>query len=388
LKIERVDIHTLEAELDRPFGWSHRWIGRRGTTVVRVATEDGLVGWGESSLAPDIRTAAESLAPLLIGEDPAGTGAIWQKLFESVSQAHGFTGAAMCAVSAFDTALWDIAGKAVGQPVHRLLGGAVRDSVAVYATGLYYTEDDYPDAIVREATGYADQGFTGMKMKIGGVPISEDVRRVYAIRDAIGPDVHLMVDANEAYNAPTAIQVARRIADAGITWFEEPCPSYDDEANLRVKAAAPMPISGGESLKTRYEFGERLARRVFDIVQPDVVNVGGVSELAFVGGVANSFGVQFNPHFWGTGISFAASLHVCATLPLTPPAIRPEPYAHETVLEFDQTPHPVRANLTAPGFEVVGSRVRVPDGPGLGIEVDEKALERFAAAPSLRIATR
>lgn len=185
-----------------------------------------------------------------------------------------------------------------------------------------------------------------------------------------------MVDANEGYNAAAAIEFAKRVDGADLSWFEEPCASYDDDANLQVNAETSMPISGGEGLRTRHEFASRLAKGVFDIIQPDVVNVGGISELAVVGKMANAFGILMNPHFWGTGISFAASLHVAACQPLTPHSVAPEPYVNEPVLEFDQTPHPVRRDLTPP-FEVVDSRVAVPSAPGLGVEVDEAALKRY-----------
>ena len=134
------------------------------TTAVKITADDGTYGWGESG---DARTM-EFLAPLLIGKDPRRTEAIWQMLYMLGYQGHGFAGPQMLAISAFDMALWDIAGKAAGLPVCELLGGSVRDRIPVYATGLYYTEDDFPDALTEEALGYAQAGFTGMKMKIGG----------------------------------------------------------------------------------------------------------------------------------------------------------------------------------------------------------------------------
>ena len=188
-----------------------------------------------------------------------------------------------------------------------------------------------------------------------------------------GPAAALIVDANEGWDASTAIRFANAVADANIEWFEEPCPSYDDSANSLVRAQSPIPISGGESLKTRHEFTPRLAARVFDIVQPDIAVAGGISEMQVIAQMANSFGVKFHPHFWGTGISFAASLHLVSTLPFTPPKYVPEPYVNEPVLEFDQTPHSVRENITD-GFTVTDSRVKVPDTPGLG---DMDAVERF-----------
>jgi D-galactarolactone cycloisomerase len=385
--MDRIDVYSVSAQLDTPFGWSQRWTDRRGMTVIRIATRDGIVGWGECGMGDAARAAVEALGKSLIGEDAGARERIWQKAADSMFQSHGFAGAGMSALSAVDTALWDIAGKAAGLPISRLLGGPVRDSVAVYATGLYYTEDDFPDALLAEALGYRERGFSGMKMKIAGKPVDEDVRRVLAVRKGIGGDLQLMVDANEGYNAATAIAVGNRIAPADIAWFEEPCPSYDDEANLRVNAEVPMPVSGGEGLRTRFEFAPRLARHVFDIIQPDIVNVGGVSELFRVGLMANAFGTLMNPHFWGTGISFAASLHVTGCLPLTPPSVAAAPYTSEPVLEFDQTPHPVREHLTPP-FSVTASRVAVPSGPGLGVEVDESALRRFCEGPVSTITRR
>lgn len=379
--IERVDVYSLAAKLERPFGWSQRWADRRGMTVVKVTTRDGIAGWGECGMGEVARSAVESMAPGLIGEDAGAREKLWQKLSNSLYQSHGFAGAGMSALSAFDMALWDIAGTAAGVPVSRLLGGPVRDSVAVYATGLYYTDSDFPDALIAEAIGYRERGFSGMKMKIAGKPVAEDIRRVFAVRKAIGNEIALMVDANEGYNASTAIAVGHQIAAADIAWFEEPCASYDDAANLLVKAGVDMPISGGEGLRTRYEFAPRLANHVFDIVQPDIVNVGGISELLLVGRMANAFDVMMNPHFWGTGISFAASLHVCSCLPLTPHSVAPEPYVNEPVLEYDQTPHPVRNDLTSP-FDLSGSRVAVPSGAGLGIEIDEAALRRYSEGPA------
>lgn len=376
MKVERVTVFSLEAELKKPFGWSQRWTSSRGMTVVRIMASDGVSGWGECGSGAGSLAAIQSLAPLIIGQDALARERIWQLLFNASYQGHGFAGANLSAVSALDMALWDLAGKHANRPVADLLGGGVRESIAVYATGLYYGEGDFPRALLKEATGYAELGFTGMKMKVAGRPVAEDVERVHAVRKAIGPGLRLMVDANEGYNAATAIDFARRVEDADLAWFEEPCASYDDSANLQVNAETLMPISGGEGLRTRHEFAQRLADRVFDIIQPDVVNVGGISELAVVGKMANAFGIVMNPHFWGTGISFAASLHVAACQPLTPHSVVPEPYVNEPVLEFDQTPHPVRRDLT-PGFAVVGSRVAVPTGPGLGVEVDEAALKRY-----------
>ena len=162
-----------------------------------------------------------------------------------------------------------------------------------------------------------------------------------------------------------------------LTWFEEPCGSYNDSGNLLVQQLGLMPIAGGESLKSRYEFAERLASHMFDIIQPDIVGAGGVSEMFKLGHMANAFGVHFNPHFWGTGISLSATLHVVACLPSNPPSDCPEPYINQSVMEFDRTPHPIRENLTDPIFDQVDSHIPVPTTPGIGVEVIEEEARRF-----------
>ncbi len=378
MAIDRIEVRTLIGELDRPFGWSQRWTNTRGVTTVRVIDSDGSEGWGEAGADPQTATAIMGLAPGVIGTEALQVRSTWQKLFETFFQSHGFAGPSIPALSAIDMALWDLAGKQAGEPVWRLLGGKMRDAVPVYATGLYYTESDYPDALFAEADSYIEQGFSGMKMKVAGMTFAEDVERVKGLRRNLGDGPRLMFDANEGWDASTAIRFANAVADADITWFEEPCPSYDDASNRLVREQSPIPVSGGESLKTRHEFAPRLAQRVFDIVQPDIAVAGGISEMQVIAQMANAFGVKFHPHFWGTGISFAASLHLVSTLPFTPPKYVPEPYVNEPVLEFDQTPHPVRENITE-SFTVSESRVTVPDAPGLGIEIDTAAVERFTA---------
>jgi len=373
LKIERIEIYPLEATLDEPFGWSQRWTSTRQTTAVKIVADDGTYGWGESG-SP---MAMEALSNELIGEDPTRTEYLWQKLFRVIYQSHGYGGPGMDAISAFDMALWDIAGKVAGKPVSEMLGGGGRDRIPVYATGLYYLKDDFPDKLTAEAVGYAEAGFTGMKLKVGGKTVKEDIERVRHLRNVLGPDIHLMMDANEGYDVKTAIYVGQALGDADLSWFEEPVGSLDDAGNQEVRRNVPMPISGGESLSTRYEFASRLADRTFDIIQPDIVHGGGISEMHKTANMANAFGVQFNPHFWGTGISLAATLHVCATLPSNPHSMAPQPYVNESVMEFDRTPHPIRENLTDPIFDQTDSHISVPTAPGLGVEVIESELKRF-----------
>ncbi|NQW19964.1 MAG: mandelate racemase/muconate lactonizing enzyme family protein [Chloroflexi bacterium] len=377
MKIDRIEVRFLEAELDKPFGWSQRWTNTRGVIVLKMFTDDGVVGWGETYGNQDTVSGIATISRSAIGENPENISQIWHKIHRATYQSHSYTGAAVMAASAIDTALHDIVGKATVKPVAEVMGGRLHDSIAVYATGLYYVDNYALKPHLEEAVGYVEQGFTGMKMKVGALSLKEDADRVKATRDAIGPNVRLMFDANESYDVSSALTFANMVADQDITWFEEPCASRDFASNKLVQQKSPIPISGGESLSTRWEFAPRLAERTFDIVQPDICGVGGPSEMHRVGLMAQAFGIKFNPHFWGTGISFAAALHALAVQPIGQIGQTNIPYQNESVLEFDQTPHPVRENLTDPFFTQSNSRVEVPTKPGLGIDVDESVLERF-----------
>ena len=374
MKIAAIETFDLACPLEQPFGWSQGWLDQRSTTLVKVTTDDGLVGWGEGAAASLIDGL---LAPLLIGQDPMDRAGLWERMFHALYNGNNAVGLAGSALSALDIALWDLAGKATGLPVCALLGGKVRDKVAVYATGLYYTEGEFPDRLLDEARGYVAAGFKGMKTKVGGLAIAEDVARVRALRDAIGPDIHLMVDANEAYNATTAIRIGQQLADLDLVWFEEPVNAQDLDAYLEVKAALPMAIAGGENLRTRYEFKPYLTRRAYDIVQPDIMHCGGITEMQRICAMANACGIQVNPHVWGSPVMIAATLHLAATLPPCPPARNAQPYMQEPVMEFDRTPSAIRQELCAVPFDQEDSFVRVPTGPGLGIEVDEGVVERL-----------
>lgn len=372
MQITAVEGFNLSCPLEQPFGWSQGWVEKRDVGIVKITTDDGLVGWGEGSADVD------HLAPLLIGEDPMDRNGLWERCFHSMYNANNFVGFGGSALSAVDIALWDLAGKAAGLPVCDLLGGRVRNRVAVYATGLYYTEGEFPERLLEEARGYADAGYTGMKTKVGGLSVEEDVRRVSAIRETIGFDVHLMVDANHAYNAATAIRIGRQLAELDVYWFEEPVNPRDIDGLLQVKAALPMAIAGGENLRTRFDFRDHITRRAFDVVQPDVSHCGGLTEMHRIAALASSCGTLVCPHVWGTPIMIAASLHLAATLPPCPPAHNPVPYAQEPVMEFDRTPNAIREELCTTAFEAEDSYLNVPTGPGLGIEVDEDALRHFS----------
>ena len=378
MKIDRIEIFPLVGLLSEPFGWSQRWTDRRNQTIVRVTSDDGAYGLGETFGNHETLPAYRALAETVVGEDPMRRAAIWNRIVGDVYQGGGFAGLATGFLSALDMALHDLLARGQGIPVSELLGGRVRDRVAVYATGLYYTPDDLEDKtwsrFLDEGRGYAGQGFTGMKMKIGGLPMREDADRVHALRREVGDEVRVMVDANEAYDPMSALRMAEMMADADVTWFEEACSSRNLPDNQYVTERSPIPTSGGESMRTRRDAAQMMRDRVYDILQPEICAVGGTSELKLVASMAEAHNIRFVPHFWGTGISFASILHVLSTVPIYPHAAVSEPYVNEVLTEFDQTPHPIRETLTEPFFRQSGGTVEVPSDPGLGVEVNEDAL--------------
>jgi D-galactarolactone cycloisomerase len=375
MKIKSVRTHILEAALSQPFAYSRAWYGTRTAMVVEIETDDGLIGWGEC-YGPARITAAvvQTIAPWLIGEDPLRTEFLWQMIYARLRD-HGQKGAVIEGLSGIDIALWDIKGKHFGVPVHRLLGGPARSEVQAYATGLYRRKSGDPlQYLAEEAADHVGQGFEAVKLKVG-FGVEEDSAVTRAVREAIGPGVALMVDANHAYDAVAAIRLGRMIEPLDIGWFEEPVPPEDVAGYGEVKAALSIPIAGGECEFTRFGFRDLLSSRAIDIIQPDTCAAGGLSECKKIADMAETFGVRYNPHVWGTGIAIAASLQLLAVLPShTPHSLAPV----EPMLEFDRTEHPIRQALLLQPIEHVRGIVRVPDGPGLGIEVDRAALARFA----------
>ena len=376
MKITAVRTHVLEARLSQPFAYSRAWYDTRTAMIVEIVTDDGLIGWGEC-YGPARMTAAvvASVAPWLIGADPLGTDVLWREIYARLRD-HGQKGVVIQGLSGIDIALWDIKGKRFGVPVYQLLGGAMRSEVQAYATGLYRRKSGDPlTYLAEEAAGYVADGFAAVKLKVG-FGVEEDAAVTRAVRDAIGPDVALMVDANHAYDAVAAIRLGRMIETHDIGWFEEPVPPEDVAGYRAVKAALSFPIAGGECEFTRFGFRDLLVARAVDIVQPDTCAAGGLSECKKIADMAEAFGVRYNPHVWGTGIAIAASLQLLAVLPAhTPTSLAPV----QPMLEFDRTEHPIRQAILTRPIEHAGGVVRVPDGPGLGIEVDREALARFAA---------
>lgn len=376
MKITDVRSHVLEAPLSETFSWSFDRTAVRTSCVVEVRTDTGLVGWGECFGPARLNAAVvQSFAPKLAGQDPLRTDAIWQQLYNG-SRDQGRKGLMVTAISGIDIALWDLKGKFFGAPVSVLLGGPLRTRVKAYATGTYRRGAANPaDYIVPEVLDYVGQGFQAVKIKIGH-GVDEDVELVRLVRKAVGPKIGLMLDANHGYDVLEAVKLGRLLEDQDIGWFEEPVVPEDLDGYCEVRAKQPIPVAGGECEFTRWGFRDILARRAIDILQPDTCAAGGISECKKIADMANAFGIRYAPHVWGTAIGMSAALQLLAVLPHNPPRHTPiEPW-----LEFDCSEHPFREAVVREAFTLENGMVRIPDRPGLGIDVDETALERFRAA--------
>ena len=373
MKVIEIRAYLLESPLERPFAYSRGWLDRRGAVLVEILTDNGLTGWGEA-FGPGRMSlgALDLMRPMLVGADPLKTEALWHEIYGRYRD-HGQKGPLIDALSAIDIALWDIKGKYFNQSICRLMGGPLRSEVPAYASGLFRQRDGNPETyLAKEAAGHVERGYGAVKLKVG-FGIEEDMRAVKAVRQAIGSDILLMVDANGAYDAVNAIRLARQMEPYDITWFEEPVPPEDIEGYLQIKTAQSIPVAGGEAEFTRFGFREILKRRALDIIQPDICAAGGFSECKKIIDMAHAFGIRSSPHTWGTAIAIAASLQLLALVPNTTSALHPI----SPMLEWDCTEHSIRDALLTDALRPVDGMINIPEMPGLGIEINRETIRPF-----------
>jgi L-alanine-DL-glutamate epimerase-like enolase superfamily enzyme len=326
--------------------------------LVRVDTDAGLVGWGEcfaygAPLAV-CNVVDEALAPILMGQDPTRIEHLTGELHRAL-MVWGRRGLAMFAVSGVELALWDLAGKAAGLPVHALLGGLGQRDVRAYASLLRYGS---ASDVGRAAAAMVARGYTAIKLH------QTDVGSVEEARAAVGDGVDLMLDANCPWTVAEAIAVGRRLGRFGLRWLEEPLWPPEDYAGLaRVRAAVPIPIASGENDATVHGFSALLAAGAADIVQPSVTKVGGLGEMRKIATLAAAAGVTLVPHSFYYGPGLAATLHVAAATPGVP------------CVEFP--PGALEADLLAEPIRCVDGRVAAPRAPGLGADPDPGVIARY-----------
>lgn len=374
MKIIEIRTHLLDHELDTAFESASMRFTRRQHVLVEIICDDGTIGWGEC-LGPARPNAAivAAYAPHLIGRNPLDTEILWQELY-NLFRDQGQRGLAITALSGIDIALWDIKGRHFGVPVSVLLGGRMRDFVRAYATGSFRRDGvDRAKDNATECAAHIEAGFHAVKIKIG-FGVEEDLKVIRTVRGAIGSKARLMIDANHGYDVREAITLGRAAAECGIDWFEEPVIPEQLGAYRAVREGQPIPVAGGETWHGRFGFKEPLETRAVDIAQPDLCGTGGFTEMRRIADMAALHGIRLVPHVWGTAVQIAASLQFMAALLPDPPRRNPI----EPILEFDRTPNPFRQAIITKPIEHENGVVRIPDGPGLGIEINRDALREFA----------
>jgi D-galactarolactone cycloisomerase len=373
--INRIETFIVSQKLGgQRFSYSQAWYNSRTIMLLKMTTSGGLIGWGESfGNAYVNKSVIDNIyAPLVIGENIFHTEKVWDKLYNTTRD-NGQKGCAVEAISAIDIAMWDLKGQYTGLPVYTLLGGARRERIIPYATGLYRGEPPFGiKELVSEAVSYAEAGFRAIKMKIG-FGIDDDVAAVKAVREAIGEKIRLMVDANHAYNACTASALAERIEEYGISWLEEPVPPEDIGGYKEVKRNTRIPVAGGEAGFTRYGFHRLLKHRAVDIVQPDCAVTGGFSEFMKIANLASVHNIQCVPHIWGSAVAVRAGMHCAFAVPNYPDSLNPS----DVYMELDRTPNVFRESLSAHAFDIKDGYIYLPDCKGLGLNIDEELIERY-----------
>jgi len=380
MKIEKIETFILKSPLAEPFAFSQGWVNNRAATLVRVTTDDGIEGWGEAFVQglepPEIAAAVidHALKPDLLGRNPLDSSVIWHDMYAKTRD-YGRKGSVISALSAIDIALWDIAGKHYQQPVYQLLGGAVRKKVQPYATGFYRLEGQgEAERLAEEAQHHHSAGFTAMKIKLG-FGVEDDTKVMQAVASAVDDtEVMLMVDTNHAYGRADALKLGRVLDWYNIHWYEEPLAPEDLQGYAQLRQQLNVPIAAGENEHTAYGFNALFAAEAVDIAQPDIASCGGFTAARDITALAQARGIAVNPHVWGSAVAQAASLQFLAALPTPHHSL----FAAQPLLEYDRSSHPFRQQLISSPWSIKDGYIHIPDGPGLGIDVQMDTVTAYS----------
>jgi len=362
MKITKIETHKF-------------WVDWCNWLFVKISTDEGLVGWGEASLhgaLQSVETAIHEMAEMLIGQDPAGPEAHWHRLYNAWRWRGGAV--FMSAMAGLDIALWDLEGKRLGVPVHRLLGGAQRPELRVYASH-WLKDAATPEDAFRGAREAMERGFAGFKwspFSFEGLRRNEAgaIRRaaemMAAAREGAGPDAEIFVECSEFLSPRTAVMVDEALAPYRPGWFEEPIPFENAAAMARLQRDLKTPIATGERLLSRHEYRELIEQGGCRIIQPDIMHAGGFTEVRRIASLAETYYIPVAPHNPGGPICTVASMHLAAAIP------------NFFILEQMEPQRAVRDRASLPAVRFEHGHFLLPEGPGLGVEPN---LEMLAAMP-------
>lgn len=341
---------------------------KRDAIIVRVRTSDGAVGYGEShpgrSPGAVVSLINNTIAPLIIGMDARDVSGVWSRVYRMQLASHGMGAGAALALSGIDMALWDIRGRLAGMPLYALLGGSKR-RIRAYAGGIALGYQP-PSSLAQEALGYVAQGYRALKLRVGDTA-RNDIDRVRAVRDAVGRDIDILVDANTGYSLEDVRRVMPAFAEMQVGWLEEPfaCSNFNAYREAAAISRA-VPLAAGENHYTRYEFAQLIEQRSVQVFQPDISKTGGISEALHIASMVSAWGAQVHPHSSATGFNHSACMHLLS-------GVDNAGYFEACVSAFN----PLR-DMFGRTFEIGEDGCVEPlDGPGLGLQVDEKVFAEF-----------
>ncbi|MEM6460720.1 MAG: mandelate racemase/muconate lactonizing enzyme family protein [Pseudomonadota bacterium] len=387
MKITKIQSHVLEYDMLEELGYSQQYYKKRTSHLVEVSTDEGITGWGECFGPGNIARANKGIvetviAPMVVGMDPLDRDVIWHKVY-NLMRDHGQKGMPLQALSGVDIALWDIAGKASGLPIYKLIGGNHRDRVQVYGYGMMLRRENVDSLAARfsdEAEAIKDMGFVATKMKVGLGP-RDDIILCNAVRKGVGDDFDFMVDANHCYTTHDAFYVGRALEELGAYWFEEPVAPEDHDGYRELRSGLKVNISGGEAEFNRWGWRALLESRGLDIAQPEVCALGGITEYLRVLALCHAHFTPVVNHVWGSAIALATNLQLLAAMPPLPGGLNPR----EPMLEFDTTDNKFRDDLLTEKLDIkaqvrkTGGFAAIPNGPGLGVEPDRAFIAHYSA---------
>lgn len=334
--------------------------------ITEIETEDGYIGYGESlayGCSDAVRVTIDKiLKPLILKEDEELIEYLWDKMYKATLR-FGRRGIAIAGISGVDTALWDIMGKKTRKPIYKLLGGFKR-KVRAYITGGYYSEKKDLERLRDEITYYVKMGFKGVKVKIGGKTMREDLERLKVVKEVVGDEVNVAVDANNVYTFEEALKMGRELEKMGIWFFEEPIQTDYLDLSAKLAKALEVPIAGYETAYTRWEFYEIMRKEAVDIVQTDVMWTGGISEMMKIGNMAKVMGYPLIPHYSAGGISLIANLHVASAL-------------GTEWIEMHLRRNDLRDKIFKESIEIEDGHLVVPESPGLGYTLRDEVFEEY-----------
>lgn len=371
LTITKVETFPVEHKIPKAIGPSVALSDVRESLLIKISTDSGLVGWGETAdVGGTHGIIEEHLKHVVLGKNPLEYRKLWNAMW-------GPNFADGRAVGGMDIALNDLRGKALGVPAADLYGGRVRDRVMAYAAAMNYVAGQDPEKQhPPEAAALAKRGFRAMKIRTGRHGHRKDLAVMRKIREAVGPDVRLLTDGNGAFTFSQAVKFGKELEKLDFYMFEEPLPQAPNYAGYsELTRSLDIAIAGGEVLDWRGTARDHIVRRSFDIIQPDVSLCGGMAEVLFIAEMARLFSIQALPHCWAGAVTIAASLQV---LSLLPPHYLGSETGDEPMMEYDTYENPFRDEIVTRKLEIKpDGYLDVPTGPGLGIEIDEDVVRKY-----------